>query len=127
MRCASAGVKRLHVAGSLRLSYIAAENVSYMLRLAANDNRFGCDTTRGIFVGGGLNIVVSAGADELRAGWLNTGLCCFSGMGGVPLRDGADDSTAGSSNGKRGRSEGPELPLEVDIDDPSLECIEPCL
>jgi hypothetical protein len=40
MRSAKAGVNRLHVAGSLRLSYTDDENVSYTDRLLANVSRF---------------------------------------------------------------------------------------
>ena len=72
MRCASAGVSRLHVAGSLRRSYTVAGNVSYTDRFDAKARRFaGVVAERCVNIGGpAVNIVESAGADEL--GWLKS-------------------------------------------------------
>lgn len=67
MRCASAGVSLLHVAGSLRRSYTVAGKVSYTDRFDANASRFvGAVAERCESVGGcaAENIVESAGADE---------------------------------------------------------------
>ena len=83
IRCASAGVNLLHVAGSLRLSYTVAGKVSYTDRLAANARRFEgavaerCDRVGGFDVG---NMVDSAGADEF--GWLNSEAFSLSEGGG---------------------------------------------
>lgn len=68
IRCASAGVNLLHVAGSLLRSYTVAENVSYTDKLFANTNRFaapGDVLERGSVVLAGM--VDSTGADEF--GW----------------------------------------------------------
>lgn len=69
IRCASAGVNRLHVAGSLRRSYTVAENVSYTDKLFANTSRFedaGDVFERGsVALVGMVEMVESAGADEL--------------------------------------------------------------
>ncbi len=75
MRCASAGVRRLQVAGSLLRSYVPEEKVSYTERLVAKVSfLLGAVADRCVIVGGGLVIVESTGAEEL--GWLNieTGL-----------------------------------------------------
>jgi hypothetical protein len=75
--CANCGVNRLHVAGSLRRSYIVAENVSYIDRLFANVSRFTGAVADRCESGGApplpdmlLSIVESAGAEEFRLGWL---------------------------------------------------------
>lgn len=67
MRCANAGVSRLHVAGSLRRSYTVAGKVSYTDKFDANARRFAgavaerCDSIAGCAAD---SIVDSAGADE---------------------------------------------------------------
>lgn len=72
IRCASAGVNLLHVAGSLRRSYTVAGNVSYTDRFAANARRFeGAVAERCVRVGTfDGNIVDNAGAEEF--GWLKS-------------------------------------------------------
>ena len=78
IRCASAGVSLLHVAGSLRLSYTVAGKVSYTDRLAAKARRFeGAVAERCVSVGGlAENMVDSAGAEEF--GWLKSVPFSFS-------------------------------------------------
>ena len=107
IRCASAGVKRLHVAGSLRRSYTAAGNVSYTDKFAANARRFaGAVAERCASVGAfpapaPAPNIDSAGADEF--GWLNSD--GFStGGGGVAV---AAAAVAGAS----AAAEGPVVSL----------------
>lgn len=67
MRCARAGVSRLHVAGSLLRSYTVDENVSYTDRLSANTSFLdtaGPEAERCESVAGIAGIVDNAGADE---------------------------------------------------------------
>ena len=67
IRCARAGVSRLHVAGSLLRSYTVAENVSYTDRLSANTSFLGiavAEAERCESVAETAGIVDSAGADE---------------------------------------------------------------
>ena len=69
IRCASAGVSLLHVAGSLRLSYTCPGNVSYTLRLLANVRRFaGAVAARCVSVGGEGASSERTGAELLSAG-----------------------------------------------------------
>ncbi len=95
IRCASAGVNLLHVAGSLRLSYTVAGNVSYTDKFAANARRFeGAVAERCVSVGGlAENMVDSAGADEF--GWLNSG--AFSAVAGELACATGADSCLGDS------------------------------
>ena len=74
--CARAGVRRLAVDGSDRLSYVEAEKVSYIERVAANVMFFFV-AFKLLAVGAvtpelepPLNIVESAGAEEFAAGWV---------------------------------------------------------
>lgn len=70
--CASAGVSRLAVDGSDRLSYVDAENVSYIDKVAANVMFF--FRAFKLAAGAGpepelpLNMVDNAGAEEFAAG-----------------------------------------------------------
>ena len=67
IRCARAGVSRLHVAGSLLRSYTVDEKVSYTDRLSANTSFLGIaepEVERWESVAGAVGIVDRAGADE---------------------------------------------------------------
>lgn len=63
-------MSRLHVAGSLRRSYIAGEKVSYTARLVAKVNRFcGVVADRWGRTGALAPMVDNTGADELKTGF----------------------------------------------------------
>ena len=81
IRCARAGVRRLHVAGSLRRSYMVAENVSYTDKLFAKASRFnGAVADRCVSEGGELAATVDkTGAEELlrlKSGFSGGGCGC---------------------------------------------------
>ena len=107
MRCARAGVNRLQVAGSLRRSYMAAENVSYTDRLVANASRFAgvvADRCVSVVVGMLFDMVDRTGADELGRlkkglaggcgckGLLRSGECCGEVSGDSSVTDESKDS-----------------------------------
>ncbi len=135
IRCASAGVNLLHVAGSLRLSYTVAGKVSYTDRLAANARRFEgavaerCDSVGGFDTG---NMVDSAGADEF--GWLkNEGFSFSDGGGpdvltvsvGVSVFDG-ESRVSFESNDSGGRKVA-ELCGDCPLVDPCVLCWSPSI
>lgn len=121
IRCARAGVSRLHVAGSLLRSYTVDENVSYTDRLSANTSFLviaGPEAERCVSVAGTAGIVDSAGADEL--GNENSGPWCGEERPDSGSEEGAEsDDEVNEIAGRLGRLP-PALPALA------LECEAEC-
>lgn len=124
MCCASAGVRRLHIAGSLRRSYIVGENASYTLKFDANASRFaGVVTARRVSISWvGAVTVDSVGSGLFSPEWLYT-LERFS----FPILVVSEVGTVAKSKVRGGSVGGPLL---IEDSFPELEAFadwcEPC-